>query len=158
MKDVFEEIRAERARQDEKFGQQDHLHCLPGANPHDAAWYYEIPTEEEARNRCEEEGEEHRLTWAAVAVEEVAEAVGAAAAGDRKALREELVQCAAVFVAWVEALDRETLADIAVRDPQTTVVEAFTAARSRGWVEVVNGTPVRTLSGGVRFGQLVEAE
>jgi NTP pyrophosphatase (non-canonical NTP hydrolase) len=77
--DVLSDVHAERMRQDEKFGEQSH-----------------------------DDG-----TWGLVLTEEVGEACQAALESRRNPclrrhdlLREELVQVAAVAVAWIEALDR----------------------------------------------------
>lgn len=77
--DAFESVRKERGRQEDKWGQQNHLD----------------------------------LTWLAILTEEVGEAAqeiltnqfGAVGNGHGD-LREEVVQVAAVALAWVEALDR----------------------------------------------------
>lgn len=76
---ALEDVWDERDRQDEKWGEQNHLD----------------------------------LTWNAILMEEVGEAAqevlttafGAAAKGHGD-LREELVQVAAVAIAWIEAIDR----------------------------------------------------
>lgn len=108
MRSVLEEVAAERARQDAKWGVQNH------PDDHDDSWWfgrtdhdaasrrcqeYEIPTDVRAKFLCRSIG-----TWPAILVEEVAEAVSAI--GADAALRAELVQVAAVAVAWVEAIDR----------------------------------------------------
>lgn len=78
---VLQEVLAERVRQDEKWGEQ---------NGHD-------------------------FEWVSIMTEEVGEAAQAAneanfksskTRGDYAHLREELVQVAAVAVAWIEAIDR----------------------------------------------------
>ena len=48
------------------------------------------------------------LGYADIALEEFAEAIEAVANEDTAALRTELVQTAAVLVAWIEAIDRRT--------------------------------------------------
>lgn len=74
---IYAEIRRERDRQDKKFGLQDH----------------------------------DDMTWSAILTEEVGEAAQAALKarfdGDPlDALKEELIQCAAVCFAWIECLDQ----------------------------------------------------
>lgn len=59
--------------------------------------------EGEAKQRCQEAFRTGSPNWEDVLVEEVAEAIDAP---DDAALREELVQVAAVAVAWIECIDR----------------------------------------------------
>lgn len=108
---VLDEINTERQRQDAKWGEQNHpdlnmtlLAREGGCTPARMAEHYEIPSAVRATFLCEEMFRRGQGTWAHVLVEEVAEAVGTL--GDTKALREELVQVAAVAVAWIEAIDR----------------------------------------------------
>lgn len=110
---VLDEVRAERARQDEKWGVQDH----PDDDP--TAWWYnsrdrgarerraaelEVPSEHRAQFLTESAARMRAVTWGHILVEELAEAVDAI--GDSSALRAELIQVAAVAVAWIEAIDR----------------------------------------------------
>lgn len=110
---VIAEVRAERARQERRWGEQNHPDVCPvltgregGATPQRIAEDLEIPTETRAKYLCGLAARAGRLTWAVILVEEVAEAVAAAARGDRAGLRAELIQVAAVAVAWAEAIDR----------------------------------------------------
>ena len=115
---VFEAINAERRRQDEKWDEQNHPDVDPvltgrpgGCDPQRMAEEYEIPTATRARANCDGEAKAGNCTWAHIAVEEMAEAVEAATdaaqgRGVLAALRKELVQLAAVIVAWIEAIDR----------------------------------------------------
>lgn len=95
---VLMDVRRERNRQDKKWGPQnyedfssrqfDARTVVPGAT-----WIKNLVA------LCAEAGD---LTWAAVLLEEVAEAFEAK---DDRDLRAELVQVAAVAVAWIEAID-----------------------------------------------------
>ena len=76
---VLKQVEAERWRQDDMWGQQDH---------EDGRWRWILD---------EEEGEVAREVMREIFLED-------AAAPAKK--REELVQCAAVIVAWIQALDR----------------------------------------------------
>lgn len=99
---VLAEVFDERARQDAKWGQQDH----PNGTGPDLAWGILGPASEvadEARRRCQQDAAEGRATFAGIALEEFAEAM---AESDPDRLRTELVQNAAVFVQWVERIDR----------------------------------------------------
>jgi hypothetical protein len=102
----------ERIAQDAKWGEQNHpdfdqvlLTREGGCTPQRMAEHYEIPTENRGRNLCQMAEDKGELTWAHIAVEELAEAVGTCNEPVER-LREELVQTAAVLVAWIEAIDR----------------------------------------------------
>lgn len=113
---VLDEITAERLRQDQRWGEQNHpsldrllmlIHRPGGCTPQQMAAEYGIPTAAEAREACERAGRTGTLTWGHIAIEELCEAVEAGVLhGDGPQLREELVQTAAVFIAWVQCLDR----------------------------------------------------
>jgi hypothetical protein len=113
--DVCHEILVERARQDAKWGEQNH----PDADPvlldryareerpidHQVlAADVEIPTGDRGRFITEHAAAIGRVHWSAILVEEVAEVVEEI--GNDERLRAELVQVAAVAVAWIEAIDR----------------------------------------------------
>lgn len=111
MSDVLSEIAAERARQDEKWGEQNHPDGTKGYlgwigrafadhAPRDAD---RMLYREWARFRCEEMHKAGNGTWEHILTEEWAEAV---ATEDPAELRAELVQVAAVAVAWIQAIDR----------------------------------------------------
>ncbi len=100
---ILEEITAERARQDEKFGPQSHPSILD-MPPKSLSSYYEIPLEQRAKDNCELAFSNNEGTWADIALEEFAEVVFAP---DEASRRTELVQLAAVCVAWIEDLDRK---------------------------------------------------
>jgi hypothetical protein len=92
---VLEEVRGERYAQDEKWGEQNHP---DGTGRPDDAWVADA-----VRERCEAAFAEGRGTWRDVLTEEFQEAL---AETDADKLRAELIQVAAVCVAWVEAIDR----------------------------------------------------
>ncbi|MFJ3834484.1 endonuclease VII domain-containing protein [Streptomyces sp. NPDC090054] len=91
-----EEIDAERQAQLAKFGDQRHPDGT-GLTLDHLAWA------EEARAQCQQAAKDGTLSWAAILLEEVAEAFAEA---DPERLREELLQVAAVASAWVCDLDR----------------------------------------------------
>lgn len=104
---VLDEVAAERQRQDARWGQQNHPSFL-GDHSGVGSWllrssYYGVPTEWDAKRNTEDRFRKGIGTYGDIFIEEVAEAIGASSE-DR--LREELVQCAAVAVAWIEAIDR----------------------------------------------------
>lgn len=89
------EILAERRRQDDKWGEQNHPNGTGGTQQiQDAAF---------AREYTDHLFGQGNGTWQAILNEEVTEAY---AESDPAKLREELIQVAAVAVAWVEAIDR----------------------------------------------------
>lgn len=101
---VLIDVIRERTRQDERWGQQDH----PPRPPLDAAAsrraaelkadYWKRENDYRAATGA--------LAWDGILLEEVYEALSEV---DNRKLREELVQAAAVCVAWVEHIDRTTL-------------------------------------------------
>lgn len=100
---LLAEIAAERARQDAKWGQQNH----PDGTI--SAW---IVYADVARNRCREKADAGSVTWADILREEVYEAL---AEDDPARLRAELIQVAAVAVAWIEAIDRRPTGPVCAR-------------------------------------------
>lgn len=88
----------ERQRQDAKWGEQNH----PDGTGDDG-WAGVGEIANCARNACDHAFATGGGTWRHIAMEEVAEAF---AESDPAKLRVELVQAAAVLVAWVEAIDR----------------------------------------------------
>lgn len=94
--DVF----AERRRQEEKWGEQNHPSVHPAIGTS-----YQIATESEAKHACACRARDGLLSWADIAIEELAEAIDAPGDATR---RDELIQLAAVIVAWIENIDRNT--------------------------------------------------
>ena len=98
----------ERLRQDKKFGVQDHL-SVPNfvrGKPNVACAHSKVPVASYMREYNDTLVSFQRLTWGPILVEEVSEALEAAASESPAALRAELVQVAAVAVAWIDCLDR----------------------------------------------------
>ncbi|NID14385.1 hypothetical protein HBF32_02775 [Luteibacter yeojuensis] len=103
---IISEVRAERSRQDAKWGEQNHPHYTPYGSRCigqliDPAGLVKAVVDGKARD-----GE---LSYSDILIEEVAEAVDEARAGNVSSLRTELVQVAAVAVAWVESIDRRAM-------------------------------------------------
>jgi hypothetical protein len=92
---VLAEVADERARQDAKWGEQNHPNGTGGPG--------RIASANAARLACQWSAERGEVTYLDILNEEVAEAF---AEDDPAALRVELIQVAAVAVAWVEAIDR----------------------------------------------------
>jgi uncharacterized hydantoinase/oxoprolinase family protein len=92
---ILLELEAERLRQDRKWGEQNHPDGTGGDVSEALACM--------ARIVCEERHGAGVGTWRDILAEEFHEAV---AETDHVRLREELLQVAAVAVAWVEAIDR----------------------------------------------------
>jgi hypothetical protein len=110
---ILDEIAAERLRQEEKWGEQNHpngtgrtwiLSLHPIAWREDRAAHIALL----AKNECERLAKQGRLTWLDITLEEIAEAF---AEKDEDKLRAELVQSAAVLVAWIGAIDRRKRKD-----------------------------------------------
>lgn len=93
-------VAEERHKQDRKWGDQNHPNIRPSAN-------YPIAGSHHCRMVTETRAEAGLVTWTDILLEEVAEAVDEARAGNRAALRDELIQVAAVAVQWAEKLDEE---------------------------------------------------
>lgn len=93
---ILAEVAAERRRQDERWGRQDHLWYSSDA---DSA----APSRADVWRIVETRSREGTLRWADILLEEVAEAVNEP---DDRHARAELVQVAAVAVAAIEAIDR----------------------------------------------------
>ena len=91
---VLDEVEVERRRQHVKWGEQNHpdgTDDLFGA------------ARDKARAQCDRAARDGRCTWQHIAREEFFEALTETG---REDLRGELVQLAAVVVAWIEAIDR----------------------------------------------------
>lgn len=95
LKVVLAAVESERWRQQRKWGEQNHP---------DGTGAFK-PEAERFRAQCDRLFREGRGTWKDILFEELFEAM---AETDPVKLREELIQTAAVIVAWVEAIDRRT--------------------------------------------------
>lgn len=107
--DIINEILKERQRQDDKWGREEHplVYKFNGkeATGEDLCRYYDIPSEQKAKNRCDNVAKNGTITWTDIIIEEVSEVVSASNDKDR---RTELVQLGAVIVAAIECLDRKS--------------------------------------------------
>lgn len=93
--EILTEVYNERTRQDEKWGVQNHP---------DGTSEFLATLRDEYRATTDRNAQEGRVTYYDILMEEVWEAM---AEVDKAKLRTELIQVAAVTVAWVEKLDRE---------------------------------------------------
>lgn len=96
---VLSEVLAERIRQDGLWGEQNH--------PDGTGLTGDRERADSARQVCQALAERGEVTWALIAHEEDMEAL---AESDPVKLRAELIQSAAVKVAWVECIDRRIAA------------------------------------------------
>lgn len=96
---VADEVGAEVARQYRRWGTNDEL-----ADGRPVTYW--IGPADMARAMCDDAHADGVCSWAHVLVEECAEAVEEATAGNVPALRAELVQVAAVAQRWIETIDR----------------------------------------------------
>ncbi|MFI5782636.1 hypothetical protein [Nocardia sp. NPDC051570] len=123
---IVDEVLAERARQDARWGQQDHPDgtgtawendwCggLGGQSPGGALGYADL-----MRACCQAAADAGQVTFRHILLEEVAEAFAETAP---LRLRAELLQVAAVAVEWIGAIDRRIqAAGTAVSQPIVTV-------------------------------------
>lgn len=94
---IMEDVRAERARQVDKWGKQNH--------PNGTSVKFK-PLADAARNACQAADASGTVTWVHIGREEFFEV---ASATDRTELRKELIQLIAVGVAWVENLDEAAI-------------------------------------------------
>ena len=107
MDSIFEQIKKERIRQENKWGEQNHPILDPKLlkrSPVRMCEEYEIPSENRGKQLCEINFERGTGTYMHILVEEVSEA--ASCGSDTHHLREELIQIAAVTVAMIQSLDR----------------------------------------------------
>lgn len=95
MQRVLMDVETERLRQHEKWGEQNH--------PDGTGWPLSEDSARRARAECDQAAKAGKLTYRHIADEEIAEAY---AESDPLKLRAELIQTAAVFVAWAETIDR----------------------------------------------------
>ncbi len=105
---VYDEIQAERERQDAKWGEQNHpIVQYEGQGADEECFaHYALPTEEVAKRQCDSRNFMKTLSWPDIVTEEYCEAITKLASGDTVGGREELVQLAAVVHQWIECIDR----------------------------------------------------
>ena len=94
--EILKEIQQERDRQDKKWGEQNH----PDGTGKEAFKDFA----DVAKRKCDAAAGKGTLTFAHILEEEFWEAL---AESDQNKLRTELIQTAAVTVAWVEKIDRD---------------------------------------------------
>lgn len=92
---ILDEVHAERRSQHAKWGFQDHPDGTATPGTREQVAY--------AQRRCDRNARSGSVTWADIMREEHCEAM---AESNSASLRAELIQVAAVAVAWVEAIDR----------------------------------------------------
>lgn len=107
--ELLARVGQEMERQVAKWGTQNHA-STGGYDVLDSCYHYEQrPTAQEAKDLCDglASGEiEGVLTWTDIFLEEVLEAREEAENGNLEALKEELIQCAAVALSWVQSIER----------------------------------------------------
>lgn len=104
--DVLDEVGNERGLQHEKFGTQ--------SLPDGTGQPYTAVVADAARRRCQRAFADGEGTWADVLREEFCEAF---AESDPALLRAELIQVAAVAVAWIEAIDTRPISYLPTERP-----------------------------------------
>lgn len=118
---IVYDVLAEIKRQREIHPKDDHpsldvtlLNRGGGCTPQRMAEHYEMPTEERAKFLCDTATKKGELTWAHIAVEELAEVI---CEFDEDKMRVEIIQLIAVLVSWVKCIDGNA-GEGAVRDLQ----------------------------------------
>jgi hypothetical protein len=114
LQDVLAEIAEERARQDARWGEQNHPDGTGTAYGLSA-----VPelSAEFAKHRCDAAFARGAGSWEHILYEEFCEAM---AEDDPERLRAELLQTAAVAVHWIEAIDRRQAVDDGTTTPPRT--------------------------------------
>lgn len=97
---VLQDILVERFNQFRKWGEQNHPSFPADVLADPETWQ---KMEEFAKRICNAAEKQGKLSWMDILTEEIHEAY---AAKDNAKLREELIQVAAVAVAWIDCLDR----------------------------------------------------
>ncbi|ANU79698.1 hypothetical protein SEA_JAYCOOKIE_98 [Arthrobacter phage JayCookie] len=102
---VLEQTRVEREAQTEKWGEQNHPNGTGAENRFSGSGAPYGHLANIARTVTDNNARTGTITYADIFLEEVFEAM---AESDPTALRKELIQCAAVALAWVQKIDRDT--------------------------------------------------
>lgn len=101
------EVKEEMERQVAKWGEQNH-------SDYTAEGLFDFPeavaSADNAKLFCDSKADRGVVSWNDIFVEEALEAVEEGRAGNTAALREELIQVAAVACSWVNAIDRRNKA------------------------------------------------
>lgn len=107
---VLAEVKEERERQHEKWGEQDHPdYCSDWRNSPEYARGENLIRANNWKLENARRVAEGSISWDGILLEEVFEALSEE---DPARLREELVQSSAVITAWVEAIDRRASRDL----------------------------------------------
>jgi len=105
---ALELVREERHRQELKWGEQNHPDSV-GADGMSACFSHHIATPKEAKSLCDYRASHGTVTYADILIEEVSEAIWEAGEKDQQKLEAELIQVAAVAVAWIEKIWRDRI-------------------------------------------------
>lgn len=101
-KSIYDEIKDKRAKQHEKWGEQNY-HSLPPTGRAYITYTLILPEEMAIKELVNKEHSENKQNWASIALEEFLEVVNAPNDYER---REELLDLAAVIVQQIECIDR----------------------------------------------------
>jgi len=125
---ILTRIEAECKRQEAKWGVQNHPDGTDAAE-----WRV---ARRRAKRHCDKAAEEKKLTWKHILEEEVCEAFAEVAPA---ALIEELVQCAAVIVSWIAAIERRYKVPVT---PENSTIDGEDAAEEWAQVNVPAATVI----------------
>lgn len=116
MQEIFDLISDERDKQDALWGIQNHPDFCPiltnrsgGCSIYRMAEEFEVPSPERARSITHMANARRELSWFPILQEEVSEVLQWNGLTKKDELKRELIQVAAVAVAWIESLERREL-------------------------------------------------
>jgi len=104
MQEILDKIVEERNRQEILWKEQNHDSINSILEEDEINKYYGIPSIEEAQYVCQLSNDIGELSWADIFLEEVCEAI---CTKDEQHRKEELIQCAALCISWVQAIERK---------------------------------------------------
>lgn len=107
MKENIEKVIAERKRQNEKWGVQNHpsIDGFAWLNE-DLPDHYGILSKEDAKTQCDHRFKNNQGTWVDILLEEVSDVIHAPTP---ELMKEELIQVLAVGFSWLESIDRNEI-------------------------------------------------
>jgi hypothetical protein len=129
MDKIINEIKKRRKEQNEKFGVSSHP-CLDqtllnregSCTPQRMCEEYHIPSENVAKYNCDNAFYKNQGTWAHIAVEELSEIVSEF---DLHKRRNEIIDLAAVCIAWLEDIDNKIIKEEWEKTSKTATEQGY---------------------------------